>query len=209
MSTLPRTLLAVALFAASLTPAAASPIVLLEEFEEPFENWEIRWLGENSNLTNFYVEDAGEPPFTRGTNPDGLWVADDVIGHAETRVAFDAGFGAMLDNFSLDIASHIPDARLEIFDVLNNVLLDEAITQTDGATVDPGIYQNFFVLAGLNGIGGFRIYGSSSNVEGNVSIDNVMTSIDFLEPIPEPGTWLLVGSGAIALLARRMRKARR
>lgn len=47
MSTFARTLLTLALFAASLAPAAASPIVLLEEFEDPFENWELRWLGEN------------------------------------------------------------------------------------------------------------------------------------------------------------------
>jgi hypothetical protein len=71
------------------------------------------------------------------------------------------------------------------------------------------VYQNFFVLAGLNGIGGFRIYGGSSNVEGNVSIDNVMTSIDFLQPVPEPGTWLLLGSGGLVLIASRWQKARR
>jgi hypothetical protein len=206
MSTLTRTLFALALIAASVTPAAASPIVLLEEFEDPFENWEIRWLGENSNLTNYHVE-AGNPDTTnRGSNPDGLWVADGVPGFSETRVVFDFGFGSMLDDFSLDIASHADGARLEIFDVLNNVLLDAPIVRNDGATVDPGIYQSFFVLAGLNGIGGFRIYGSNVDVEGNVSIDNVMTSIDFLEPVPEPGTWLLLGAGAVLLLARRVRR---
>jgi hypothetical protein len=139
-----------------------------------------------------------------------LWVADGVAGNSETRVVFDAGFGSTLDNFSLDIASHIDGARLEIFDVLNNVLLDAPIAQTNGALVDPGLYQSFFVLAGLNGIGGFRgfrIYGGNANVEGNVSIDNVMTSIDFLQPVPEPGTWLLLGSGAIALAARRFRRS--
>jgi hypothetical protein len=206
MSTFTRTLLALALIAASVAPAAASPIVLFEEFEDPFENWEIRWLGENSNLTNYYVE-AGNPDTTnRGSNPDGLWVADGVPGFSETRVVFDSGFGSMLDDFSLDIASHADGARLEIFDVLNNVLLDAPIVRNDGATVDPGIYQSFFVLAGLNGIGGFRIYGSNVDVEGSVSIDNVMTSIDFLEPVPEPGTWLLLGAGAVVLLARRVRR---
>jgi hypothetical protein len=209
MLTLTRTLLALALFMASLTPAAASPIVLLEEFEDPFENWEIRWLGENSNLTNYYVE-AGNPDTTnRGNNPDGLWVADGVPGFAETRVVFDSGFGSMLDDFSIDLASHVDGARLEIFDVLNNVLLDAPIAQNDGATVDPGIYQNFFVRAGLNGIGGFRIYGGAQQAEGNISIDNVMTSIDFLEPVPEPATWLLLGSGGVVLVVRRVLSRRR
>jgi hypothetical protein len=206
MSTFTRPILALALLAATFTPAAASPIVLLEEFEDPFENWEIRCLGENSNLTNFYVE-GGSDISVRGNNPDGLWVADGVPGPTDTRIVFDAGFGATLDDFSIDIAAHVADARLEIFDVLNSVLLDAAITKTDGALVDPGIYQTFFRSAALNGIGGFRIYRTSGlPVEGNVSIDNVMTSIDFLEPVPEPGTWLLLGSGAVVLLARRVRR---
>jgi hypothetical protein len=189
----------------ALFVATSWAATLVERFDNPFPDWESRWLGTDSNLTNYYVEHGNcHGVDCRGNNPDGLWISDGIQGSMSTFITFDPAFAETLTWFEIDIASHA-GGRLVVMDDDGATLLDTVITSTSGATVYPGIYSHYSI-ASTNGIGGFNILSSGSQIEGNVGIDNVLVRTDS-DPtgIPEPSTIGLLGVGLGVMTALRRR----
>jgi len=173
----------------------ASAATLIEDFENPFSAWETRWLKLNSNLVNFYIDTN-----SRGNNPDGLWQADGdglkVGNDFNSEIQFNTAFGSTLSYLKLDVAGYSPIV-LQIFDKDGNILLNQDVTLTEGAYTDPGVYVTYSANS-ANGIGGWRFLSTSGQIEGWTSIDNVEVTTG-AEPIPEPVTMLLLGSGLLGL----------
>ena len=191
----------VALLAAAL-PAAAG--TLTEDFNAPFPAWQSGWLGVNSNLVNYYVA-LGFANTDRGSNLDGLWIADSMTYHAgNVIISFLPSFAATLTSLSIDIAGYAP-LRFEIFDATGQVLLNNQLTLTDGAESIPGVYANYSA-ASTTGIGGFEFLGDVQ-IEGDTSIDNVVVDQSGTAT-PEPAAWGLIGAGLLALAGIRKRRAR-
>ncbi len=192
----------VALVAAVL-PAFAGT-TLTEDFNAPFPAWQSGWLGVNSNLVNYYVTCCSDPDTYRGNNPDGLWLADSLTPNGgDVTISFLPSFGSTLTSLSIDIAGYVP-AQFEILDSADNVLLSDALTLTEGAFTDPGVYAHYSVTS-TTGIGGFAFLGSG--IEGNTSIDNVVVN-QAGSAVPEPTTWGLIGAGLVALAGIGRRRAR-
>jgi len=169
----------------ALTAAAAHGATLTEDFEAAFPAWESGWFGANSNAQNYYGIGQG-----RGNNPDGLWIQDSSSGDQNIRVVFGNAFALSLTGLSLDVAGYTAGTRLEFFDAGGAVLSDVLITLTNGALTDPGLYANYSINS-VTGIGGFRFY--NAGVEGNTSIDNVVAQTG-QAAVPEPATWMLLGT---------------
>lgn len=195
-------------FLSLLLCGVATAGTLTENFEAAFPAWESAWLGANSNLQNNYVVWYGYPHRYRGNNPDGLWLddGDGIYGSDTVTIAFNPGFGATLTSLALDIAGWAP-ITLEIFDASNVNLLSTNVTLTYGAWTDPGVYAHYSANSS-NGIGGFRfIPTGGSQVEGNTSIDNVVAT-QGVGVIPEPGTWVLLGTALLSLPILGLRRRR-
>jgi hypothetical protein len=194
-------------------------IVYSEDFNAvPFGAWESNFLGTETNLMNHYVYCFGDSIDERGNNPDGLWINDGLGDKTSSIISFNTSFGSRITSFSLDITTWDRTARFKLYDFDGALVYDDLIRCYRGAFTNPGVYQRI-VLEELNGISRFEVVGSY--VEGNTSIDNVRIvanpaeeeSLSFaaLAPVPEPSTYGLLGSLALALLVfgRRLRRARR
>lgn len=196
------------LFLSLLLCGVAAAGTLTEDFNAPFPAWESAWLGANSNLENYYVVSGTGSHSDRGNNPDGLWLDDGngIYGSSTVTIAFNPGFGATLTSFALDIAGHVP-ITLEIFDASNVNLLSTNVTLTYGALTLPGVYARYSANSS-NGIGGFRFIPppGGSQVEGNTSIDNVVATTQGEGGVPEPGTWVLLGTALLGLRILGLRR---
>jgi hypothetical protein len=187
----------------------ANASILTEDFEATFPAWESGYLGTNTNLENYYTFNSSFGNTHRGNNPDGLWLDDgdgayfgDVV-----QISFSPAFAATLTSLALDVAGFVP-ATIEIFDASGATLLSTPLTLTFGAFTDPGIYANYSASSS-NGIGGFRFI-TTSQVEGNTSIDNVTVNQRDDGVVPEPASvfvWsliaLTIGCGSLATRRRR------
>jgi hypothetical protein len=166
-----------------------SAATLVEDFSDPFPQWESDWLGINSNIQNVYG--AGST-----TGADFLWITDGdgITGLGEAvQINFNATFGASLTSFSMDIDTNV-DTSIEIYDASGSTLLSSDLVTT-------GSYQNVYVVSS-NGISGFSL-SSSSQIEGNTAIDNVIVNTSV---VPVPAAVWLFGSGLIGLIGIARRK---
>ena len=164
-------------------------------YTENFNNvpgWESGWLGQNSNLTNYYGVGGG-----RGNNPDGLWIG-------ETTINFATPFGSTITQFSIDTTTFASPVTFEAFDMNNNLIYSSQITVLDGALTNPGTYQNMSFNS-TDGVSKIEFLGSY--VWGNTSIDNVIVTTNgnvAITPIPS-AIWL-VGSALAGLVGFGRRK---
>lgn len=179
--------------AISINAGTAHAATLVEQFNDPFPDWESGWLATNSNIQNYYGVGAD-----RGNQPNGLWVEDDTPFDSAINVVFDNAFAATLTSFSLDVATFIGANILSIYDASGATVA--TFLGFDTASFDVAV--NFSVISS-NGIGGFSFSNSSSS--GNTWIDNVSVSNGALAPVPLPAAgFLLVGAlGGFAFLRRR------
>jgi hypothetical protein len=167
---------------------------MVEDFNDPFPAWESGWLGNNSNIQNFYG--VGDP-----RPGDYLWIddGDGIRGAGETvEIAFDEAFGLSLTSFSIDIDTYISDTSIQVYDGSGDIILDF------GFTVDLG-FENISVLS-ANGISGFSLTNSNLfQIEGSTTIDNVVVTTS---AVPLPATLWLFVSGLTGLVGAARRKTR-
>lgn len=194
--------------ALALQGTLSGAAVLIEDFEDPFADWETGWLGTNSNLSNYYVIFGGVDTSFRGNNPDGLWLddGDGAYGLDIATIAFLPSFGSTLTSLSLDVAGYTA-ISLTIFDSFGVPLLSTDVVLTLGARTDPGVYSTYSVLS-ATGIGGFSFTSSVGQLEGNTSIDNVVVTDGAVSAVPEPGTTAMMAAGllGLAMAARKRRQ---
>lgn len=114
---------------------------------------------------------------------------------AQIRLQADPGFLITLQSFQVGAwsSSSYPDSRIWITDDQGQVLFDTG-TQTFGNN-QTLLYQP---MASSQGTLTLHI-----NDLGDLGLDNVV----FMQsPVPEPGTWLLLGSGLLALGGPRLKR---
>ncbi len=191
---------AAAAVAAMSLGQAAQAASYVEDFEAAFPAWEAGWLGQHSNIQNYYGVGAG-----RGNNPDGLWLSDGSANGSDTVITFDSAFAATISSLDFDFTTFVGGVTLTIWDKDGTTLLTANPAATFGAYADPGSYLHFGV-ASANGVGGFSLFGGG--VEGNTSIDNVVVNAG-APGVPEPATWalMLTGFGLAGASLRRRRIA--
>ncbi len=160
----------------------------IEDFSQPFPQWESNWFGLNSNAQNFFGSGSSQ------SSGEFLWIADDADrGPGETvDIRFGEVFGLSLMELSLDIDTAV-STSIKVFDGSGSILLDFDFNIANG-------YENIFVSS-ITGISGFSLF-SVNQIEGNTALDNVIATT----AVPVPAAIWLLGSGFIGLIgiARRM-----
>lgn len=187
--------------------ATAAPIVYVEDFNDDFPTWESNWLGQNTNLHNFYELHPGfQDNSIRGENLDGLWLADENFADAEAHIRFNDDFGRSIINFSIDVTTWDTNLFFNAFDMDDNLIHSVWISSFEGALDYPGTYQTISFDTS-NGLRGFSIVGGVA--EGNTSIDNVIALVaQKSTDVNESSSVMLMLFGALALFTGRRRLTR-
>jgi hypothetical protein len=178
--------------------ATAGPVMYSEDFNADLPAWESNWLGLNSNLSNYFINDTSY----RGMPLDGLWISDgDNTGNAD--IVFDAGFGSGISHFSIDLATWTEGYWFVAFDMADHLIFSSLITAFDDAFFNPASYQTLS-FSSSNGLKGFSIVGDY--VEGDVAIDNVLATIGgSTSKVPESSSLMLLILGLLGLVFGRTR----
>lgn len=186
-----------------LSISSANAATLTENFDDPFTLWRTGFMGVNTNLESYYIEDGNPNQFYRGTNPNGIWLANGngITSDAIVSIDFNLSFGSTITDINFAVGSYLDILDLEIFDISDTTLLSTAVVKN--ATTSP---LDFYAVSSVNGIGGFRFLSGSGGIEGNTNIDSItITTIDsltspiVLPSVPIPATFLLFGTGLIGL----------
>lgn len=187
----------------------AAAATLTEGFDAPFEQWETRWLGTQSNAANYYVSEYGADVGYQGA-PDmgGLWLSDGDNyladgDYASINIRFLDGFAASLTSLQVDVATALPDTALRFYDHAGGVIGSYVLAASPlSAYSTPTSYRTISVNS-ANGIAGFSFLGYS---QGNVAIDNLV-AVTATSAVPEPAGWaLMMGGLAVAGFALRRRR---
>lgn len=141
----------------------------LEEFPDPLGGWKDRFLGQYTNLANYYVCWGNPDENYRGNNPCGLWICDGNTGDTNSIINFDAGFGATITYFEIGIEAFSP-CDLKVFD-MDGALVLQFLGINNYGGGEYGCNTDPFGGDTPNGVSRFEITGSY--VEGNTAIDNV------------------------------------
>ena len=181
--------------------AAAGATTLVENFDAPFPAWKSGFMGTHSNLENVYVENGGEAT-DRGNNPNALWIADGIKNAAGTTITFDSAFARTIKSLNFLLSTFVSNATLQFYDADGAVLSSTAVTPD--AKYTPTLSYG---VTSSKGIGGFSIFGTNEQVEGNTSIDAITVETGAAPAVPLPAPLLLLGSGLAALGLRRRRAA--
>ncbi len=151
----------------------AAPVVaddLVEEFGDPFGDYQGRWLYQNSNLNSYYHATGNCDINYRGNNTCGIWIADCQecgcgVGGNEANIIFKPEFGATITDISFDFSGYNATG-LRVYDMDDNVLLDVVPVLTR----NPCVGENYSASSG-NGVSRIQIV-SDGQVEGNTAMDN-------------------------------------
>ena len=188
----------------------AQASVLTENFDTPFEQWETRWFGTQSNAANYYVSENGSDATYQGAQDvGGMYLSDgdsyrDGGDYGSVNVRFLGDFAASLTSLQMDVATALPNTALNFFDRSGNVISSFTIAASPlSAYYTPTGYRTVAVSS-ANGIAGFSFLGFA---QGNVIVDNLI-AVTATSAVPEPASWamMLIGVGAVGGMIRR-RKA--
>jgi hypothetical protein len=185
---------------------------LTESFGAPFEGWESRWFGTESNATNYYVSEYGSDPSYQGASDvSGLWVSDgdsyrDGGDYATVNIRFDADFASALTSFTFDVATALPNTALVFFDAAGAQIAAFTVPDSPLSPYYTPVGYHQYSVTSTTGIGGFSFLGYA---QGNVIIDNLV-AVTADAAVPEPATWamLVAGFGAVGFAMRRSRALR-
>jgi len=152
--------------------------VTCETFPDPLGGWTGRYLGQHTNLSNYYVCTGSTTDQNyRGNNPCGLWICDGNATDPNSIINFDT-FGNTVTNFTLDIVPFVP----EIFTIYNYDGSTAFTLNLNADGVFPPCDTNSYGGA-CNGIQKFSIVSNGGGtVEGNTSITNVCATTG--NPVP-------------------------
>jgi len=156
--------------------------VLTEAFDDPLGGWRDRWLAQNTNMQNYYICTGGTDEDYRGNNPCGLWICDGAVG-GHCIINFDPTFGASVTRFEMGIQA-FTTCTYTVYDVNGNFVY--SVDPPTDYSSPYGCYCTQYACDTPNGIGRFEIT-SSSQVEGNTAIDNVIATTGIVPA--EDGTW--------------------
>jgi len=154
--------------------------VLTETFDDPLGGWKTRWLGVNSNMTNYYVCTGGGDENQRGNNPCGLWICDADQDYMTAIVTFDPSFAPTVTHFEIGVQA-FTDSHLVIYDKDGGTLLTATLTVNYNSPY--GCYTTAYAVDSTNGVGGFSILpDGGGQIEGNTAVDNFSATVG--EPTP-------------------------
>ena len=178
---------------------------LAENFDEvPFSGWLTGFMGQDSNLENFYVAEGSSQDY-RGNNPSGIYPSGINNPSGPIDVVFNASFGSTLTSLSISAVAVNLTTNIEIFDMSGNVLVNRGINSFyGGLPTDPASYSQIYVTSS-NGISHFEF--TYAGAAGGVSIDNVTVTTK-QSAVPEPSSFALLGLGGIGLVIAGYRRHR-
>jgi hypothetical protein len=143
-----------------------------EDFPDPLGGWKDRWLGQNTNMQNYYVCTGGGDENFRGNNPCGLWICDGNAGN-ESVINFNPDFGATITHFDIGIEIFVPSGVLTVYDIDGAVAFSVNLQVNGGQGGEFGCGTDPFGGDTPNGVSRFEITAGGNLVEGNTAIDNV------------------------------------
>jgi hypothetical protein len=138
-----------------------------EDFPDPLGGYYSRWLGQNTNLTSYYICDGNPDIDFRGNNPCGMWICDGSLATPECDIVF-SSFGDDIELIEFDLSVYCPVTHLQVFDKDGASIFDSDIADS------PDVCNGTPVSVGsTNGISRLLITQNAGDLEGWTGIDNV------------------------------------
>lgn len=203
-----------------LTPTTAKADSFVFDFENQTANEELTTLtliqpGLTATITRpdsiFTVENLGDFPLQNTPSAFGQRSLSPT-GDTESNTPFVINFSRVVSQIAIDMgdaSSDLDTLTLETFSGANATgtrLASLSLTLVPAAT--PFVFNFATLSISAPGINSVRVLGGSSAFGNSVFYDNLRVTTAAVEPIPEPATLLLLGTGMTAL-ATRLRRLHR